>query len=95
MALCQQSAVPEVVLGVDMDNDASTVEVIFGVLRASAAVVPLNTSVSNELLDAMLSDAGIWAVFASKALYARFSQTGLAKDVLKIVNDSGPPPHVR
>jgi hypothetical protein len=40
MALCQQSAVPEVVLGVDMDNDASTVEVIFGVLGAGAAVVP-------------------------------------------------------
>ncbi|HRE42400.1 MAG TPA: AMP-binding protein, partial [Terricaulis sp.] len=52
-------------VGLVMSNSAAMVEVIFGALKAGAVVAPLNTSLPVEALQAMLTDAGVSAVFIS------------------------------
>jgi acyl-CoA synthetase (AMP-forming)/AMP-acid ligase II len=52
-------------VGVVMNNGAATVEIMLGTMKAGAAVAPLNTSVPDAGLDAMLADAGVNAVFAT------------------------------
>ncbi|MCB2108776.1 MAG: AMP-binding protein [Rhodobacteraceae bacterium] len=54
-------------VGVVMDNSLAMAEIIWGIMAAGAAVVPLNTSISDEAMLAMLRDAGVRAVFASRA----------------------------
>ena len=71
-------------VGLVMDNTAAMVEVLFGALRAGAAVAPLNTSVTDEALDAMLSDAGVRSVFAGAKHVPRLSARGLASVRLRV-----------
>ncbi|GFE82417.1 4-coumarate--CoA ligase [Steroidobacter agaridevorans] len=69
-----------------MDNEVSTVEVLFGAIRAGSVVVPLNTSVSDDALEAMLSDAGVRAIFVSHAHQSRISTSGASGATLKVVS---------
>lgn len=54
-----------------MQNGLETIEVLFGVVKSGACVVPLNPSVSDEGLETMLRDCGARAVFASESQRAR------------------------
>lgn len=51
-------------VGVVAENSLAMAEVLWGVIAAGAVVVPLNTSVSDDALAAMLRDAQVKAVFA-------------------------------
>ncbi len=48
-----------------MRNGLEMVEAMFGILKAGAVVVPLNTSVADEAARAMIDDSGASAVIAS------------------------------
>jgi acyl-CoA synthetase (AMP-forming)/AMP-acid ligase II len=48
-----------------MRNGLEMVEAMFGILKAGAVVVPLNTSVSDDAAHAMIADSGASAVIAS------------------------------
>ncbi len=48
-----------------MTNSLEMVEAMFGIIRAGAAVVPLNLSVADPAVAAMVKDSGARAVFAS------------------------------
>lgn len=52
-------------VGVVMSNGAPMIEIMLGVMKAGAAVAPLNTSIPDAGLDAMLADADVDAVFAT------------------------------
>ncbi len=54
-----------------MDNSLETALVIFGILRSGCVAVPLNVSVSDAAVGAMIEDARARAVFASGAHCAR------------------------
>jgi long-chain acyl-CoA synthetase len=71
-----------------MDNEVSTVEILFGAIRAGSVVVPLNTSVSDDALAGMLSDAGVRAIFVSQAHQSRIVAIGPTGAALRVV--SGP-----
>jgi long-chain acyl-CoA synthetase len=53
-------------VGVVMGNGAAMVEVLIGAIKAGAVVVPLNPSVDDGALEAMLGDAGVKAIVASE-----------------------------
>ena len=55
-----------------MGNGVEMVEALFGVLRAGACVVPLNASIGDDAVDAMLADCGATAVIATAEHAARF-----------------------
>lgn len=55
-----------------MRNGLEMVEAMFGVLRAGACVVPLNVSISDEAVHAMLADSGAVAVIATDDHAPRF-----------------------
>jgi long-chain acyl-CoA synthetase len=52
-------------VGVLMDNGTPMAELLIGAIKAGATVVPLNPSVSDEAVNAMLTDASPRAIFAS------------------------------
>lgn len=52
-------------VGVVMNNGAAMVELMFGAMAAGAIVAPLNTTLTDDAIDAMLHDAGVSAVFAT------------------------------
>ncbi len=52
-------------VGVVMGNRVATVAAIFGTLRAGAVCVPLNLSVSDAAMEAMLQDAGVSAIIVT------------------------------
>ncbi len=58
-------------VGVVMNNSAAMAEVLIGAMKAGAIVAPLNTSVADEALTAMLRDAGVGALFTSADHCAR------------------------
>lgn len=58
-------------VGVVMDNSAAMAVVLFGIVKSGAVAVPLNTSVSDAAISAMLADAGVAGVFASPAHVGR------------------------
>jgi acyl-CoA synthetase (AMP-forming)/AMP-acid ligase II len=60
-------------VGLVMANGVETVEAIFGVLRCGAVAVPINLSVSDDALEAMLADAGVSAVIATDDQRARLA----------------------
>jgi acyl-CoA synthetase (AMP-forming)/AMP-acid ligase II len=72
-------------VGVVMDNSTAMVEVMFGAMKAGAVVAPLNTSVADDAIDAMLRDAGVAAVFTTPAHQGRISSRVLAQAKLHIV----------
>jgi len=49
-----------------MGNSLSVVEVLVGLMRAGIAAVPLNPSVTDESVAAMMTDAGVKALFLSE-----------------------------
>ena len=53
-------------VGIVMSNAVETVEATFGILRAGAVAVPLNTSISDEAVEALLCDAGVSAVIVTQ-----------------------------
>ena len=58
-------------VGVVMDNSIAMVEVLWGIIKAGGVAVPVNTSVSDDALTAMLGDCAAVAVFSSTAHQAR------------------------
>jgi long-chain acyl-CoA synthetase len=54
-----------------MQNGLEMAEVLFGVVKSGACVVPLNLSVTDEGLEGMLRDCGARAVFASESQRTR------------------------
>ncbi len=60
-------------VGVLMNNSRYMVEALIGIMKSGACSVPLNLSVSNEAVTAMLKDAGVSAVFVSPDQEARLS----------------------
>jgi acyl-CoA synthetase (AMP-forming)/AMP-acid ligase II len=62
---------PRETVGVVMDNSLIMAEVMWGIMAAGAVVVPLNTSVTDAALAAMLRDAGVVALFADDGHAAR------------------------
>jgi acyl-CoA synthetase (AMP-forming)/AMP-acid ligase II len=54
-----------------MQNGLEMAEVLFGVVKSGACVVPLNLSVADEGIEAMLGDCGARAVFAGESQCAR------------------------
>ncbi len=54
-----------------MQNGLDMIEVLFGVVKSGACVVPLNPAVSDEGLEGMLRDCGARAVIASESQHAR------------------------
>jgi acyl-CoA synthetase (AMP-forming)/AMP-acid ligase II len=61
-------------VGVFMGNGYAMVTALFGTLAAGACSVPLNTSVSDEAIVAMLRDAGIRALVVSGEHRERFER---------------------
>ena len=46
-----------------MGNEIATIEVIFGLMRAGMVAVPINISVSDAAIAAMLNDASVVGLF--------------------------------
>jgi acyl-CoA synthetase (AMP-forming)/AMP-acid ligase II len=61
-------------VGIFMGNGYPMVTALYGTLAAGAVGVPLNTSVSDDGIVAMLTDAGIRALVVSAAFRPRFDQ---------------------
>jgi acyl-CoA synthetase (AMP-forming)/AMP-acid ligase II len=71
-----------------MANGIEMVEALFGVLRAGACVVPLNVSISDDAVDAMLADCGATAVIATAEHAARFRASRVAQVNLWVCVDA-------
>jgi acyl-CoA synthetase (AMP-forming)/AMP-acid ligase II len=71
-----------------MRNGIEMVEAMFGVLRAGACVVPLNVSISDEAVDAMLRDCGARAVIATAEHARRFDAARRDQVVLWVCVDA-------
>ena len=54
-------------VAVIMDNSIEALEAMFGTIKAGGVTVPLNLSVNEEGMAAMLKDAGVHAIFISQA----------------------------
>lgn len=52
-------------VGVIMSNGSDMVEAMIGIMKSGACSVPINLSVTDDALTAMLKDAGVTAVFAT------------------------------
>ncbi|WP_439101028.1 class I adenylate-forming enzyme family protein [Congregibacter sp.] len=61
-------------VGVFMGNGYPMLTALFGTLASGAVSVPLNTSVSDDAIVAMLGDAGIRALIVSDGYRARFDR---------------------
>jgi acyl-CoA synthetase (AMP-forming)/AMP-acid ligase II len=72
-------------VGVVMANCAAMAEVLFGAMKAGAVVTPLNTSVADEAMTAMLRDADVRAVVASAEHVGRLSSEALGGTRLRIL----------
>ncbi|MFK7830066.1 MAG: class I adenylate-forming enzyme family protein [Congregibacter sp.] len=59
-------------VGVFMANGYATLTALFGILAAGAVSVPLNTSISDKAIVAMLVDADVRALIVSREYRARF-----------------------
>lgn len=60
-------------VGVLMNNSREMVETLIGVMKSGACSVPLNTSVSNDAIAAMLKDAAVSALFLTSDHRTRVS----------------------
>ena len=60
-------------VAVMMSNCVEYAEIMFGILKAGAVIVPLNLAVNNEGLVTMMNDAAIKVVFFTEEQQARFS----------------------
>lgn len=76
-------------VGLVMNNDVATLEVLFGAMKAGAIVAPLNTTISDEAISAMLADAGTAALFVSREHAARIDTRALERASLRLVAGKG------
>ncbi len=60
-------------VGVVMDNGADTLIAMFGAMKAGSVVVPVNTTIADDAIHALLADADVAAVFASPPHVARIA----------------------
>ncbi|MEZ5995619.1 MAG: AMP-binding protein [Hyphomonadaceae bacterium] len=74
-------------IGVVMRNGAAMAEVMFAAMKAGAIVAPLNTSVTDEAIDAMLSDADVAAIFVTPEHQGRISPSILGRSKLRVLSD--------
>lgn len=72
-------------IGVVMNNSAAMATAMLGAIKAGAAVVPLNTSISDEAVNALLADAGVSAICASVDQTHRLSAQILERCRLRLV----------
>lgn len=78
-------------VGVLMNNGAAMAEVLFGIMKAGAIVAPLNTSVTDEAVDAMLRDAGVTALFVSPEHEERISASIIESAKVRVTaGEAGP-----
>ena len=79
-------------VGVFMENGYAMVTALYGTLAAGGVSVPLNTSVSDEAIVAMLGDAGISALVVSEAFRERFDglREQLPRGVLYVCDRAAP-----
>lgn len=77
-------------VGVFMTNGYAMVTTLFGTMSAAAVSVPLNTSVSDDAIVAMLGDAGIRALVVSSGHRARFEnlRASLPGDLLLVCDEA-------
>jgi len=64
-------------IAVLMDNSVEMIETLFGALRAGACVVPLNTSVPDSAIEAMIRDCSAVVVVASDTHIGRLQALNL------------------
>ncbi len=60
-------------IGIVMDNGIDMVAAMFGAMKAGGVVVPVNTTIADDAVNALLADAGVAAVFASPRHVARIA----------------------
>jgi acyl-CoA synthetase (AMP-forming)/AMP-acid ligase II len=72
-----------------MSNGAAMVEVLVGAMKAGAVVAPLNISVTDEALAAMLRDAGAAAIFATSDQCSRTGAEARAHARLRVAAGGG------
>ncbi|MEM9530240.1 MAG: class I adenylate-forming enzyme family protein [Pseudomonadota bacterium] len=72
-------------VGVLMDASMATVEAMFGIVRSGAVAVPLNVSISDDAVAAMLNDSEAVAVIATPAQRQRIDRVG---DQLQVRRDA-------
>ncbi|WP_417449623.1 class I adenylate-forming enzyme family protein [Kordiimonas sp.] len=74
-------------VGVVMSNGIAMVEVLVAVMKSGACSVPINLSVSDEALEAMLKDADVNAVFCTTDQQARLQPYLTAQSSVLAVSD--------
>jgi acyl-CoA synthetase (AMP-forming)/AMP-acid ligase II len=74
-----------------MANSVEMVEVLFGTMRAGACVVPLNTSVADAAIEAMVNDCGATALLVSAEHLPRVMAMRLPDVRLRVVAGSMAP----
>jgi acyl-coenzyme A synthetase/AMP-(fatty) acid ligase len=77
-------------IGVVMNNDVATVEVLVGAMKAGAIVAPLNTTISDDAIAAMLADAGAEALIVSSEHATRIDARALRRASLRLVTGQSP-----
>ncbi|WP_262695387.1 class I adenylate-forming enzyme family protein [Kordiimonas aquimaris] len=73
-------------VGVVMSNSLEMVEVLVGIMKSGACSVPINLSVSNDALTAMLEDADAATIFASEEQRDRLNQYVIDRPNIKIIS---------
>lgn len=71
-------------IGIVMDNEPATIEIIFGAMRAGSVAVPLNIGISDQTVETLLVDADIRGLFVSPAHRDRISDRVHALTSLQI-----------
>jgi acyl-CoA synthetase (AMP-forming)/AMP-acid ligase II len=78
-------------LGLVMNNGAAMAEAIVGAMKAGTTVAPLNTTNSDDAIEAMLDDAGAAALMVSAAHAGRISAPARGRKTLRLI-DGGESP---
>lgn len=79
-------------VGVVMDNGVDMVVVLLGILKAGAVAVPLNVSITDEAVNALLLDAGVTASIATRAHAGRLGEAVLSACDLRLTDEVQPLP---
>lgn len=73
-----------------MDNSIEMIETLFGALRAGACVVPLNTSIPDTAIEAMIKDSAAVALITSDCYLGRLQSLQLPTIKIRIAAGRGP-----
>ncbi len=71
-------------VGVVMNNEVATLDVLFGAMKAGAVVTPLNTSIGDAAIAAMLADADAAAICVSADHAGRIDDLSLKRAQLRL-----------